>query len=81
MCHIYEIKPASFYRLTPDGRPIVALPRRRIDCGHARGPDVRARVAALSEVLGDQNLELVLVVGGDIHVRPDFAEAIQANVC
>lgn len=41
--------------------------------------DVRARVNALSQALSDQSLELVLVPGGDVHVRPDLVEAIAAK--
>jgi protein-tyrosine phosphatase len=41
--------------------------------------DVRARVVALSQALTDNSLELILVPGGDIHVRPDFVEAIAAK--
>ncbi len=38
--------------------------------------DVRVRVNALSQALSEQSLDLILVPGGDVHVRPDLVKAI-----
>lgn len=41
--------------------------------------DVLLRIEALSHGLSEQSIDLVLVAGGDIHVRPDFVEAIKTK--
>ncbi len=38
---------------------------------------IRLRVASLAKELATHNIPLQLVVGGDVHVRPDFVEALQ----
>ena len=35
-------------------------------------PDIRARVADLNQKLIEADINLALVVGGDVHIRPDF---------
>ena len=41
--------------------------------------DVLARVQSFTQVLQEQNIELALVGGGDVHMRPDFITAIQTK--
>ena len=76
---------------SPDLETSLAMARMAIDDGikvmactphflpglyDSQANDVRKRAAALSQEFNDHDLGLVLVVGGDIHARPDLVEAI-----
>lgn len=80
---------------SPDLETSIAMARMAIDDGikimactphfmpglyDSHASDVRKRVAALSQEFNDQNLGLILVPGGDIHVRPDLVQAIQSKL-
>jgi protein-tyrosine phosphatase len=44
---------------------------------HNNAADVEQRVLALNEILITHNIDLPLVAGGDIHIRPDFISCLR----
>jgi protein-tyrosine phosphatase len=44
---------------------------------HNNVADIQQRVLALNEILISNNIDLPLVCGGDVHIRPDFIECLQ----
>jgi protein-tyrosine phosphatase len=41
--------------------------------------DIKKRVLTLNKILAENNIDLPLVAGGDIHIRPDFVSCLKQN--
>jgi protein-tyrosine phosphatase len=77
---------------SPDMETTLAMARMAVDDGiqimactphfmpglyHNNAADIKQRVLALNEILITHNIDLPMVAGGDIHIRPDFIECLR----